>query len=55
MCFLPATGRDILAQSVPMANAALHAASPQLRKLGVEQLGKALQVHSHAISTAVAP
>ena len=34
---------ELLAQSLPMANAALHAASPDLRKLGVEQVGQIMQ------------
>ena len=42
----PNAGMEVIPQSVPVANAALHAASPELRSLGVEQLGKALQVHS---------
>ena len=44
--FWPNAGMELLPQSVPVANAALHAASPELRSLGVEQLGKALQVRS---------
>ena len=40
-----ATGMQLLARSVPMARAALQAASPDLRKLGVAQFGRAMQVH----------
>ena len=43
--YCTATGMQLLARSVPMARAALQAASPDLRKLGVEQIGRAMQVH----------
>lgn len=42
------TGREVLPASVPFAQAALSTPSAALRRLGVRQLGCALQVPEHS-------